>query len=406
MASQVEAIKWVPGTPFLVDGFRFQHPACRAFFLTHMHSDHTTGLSRSFSAGPIYCSPITARLLRCDMGIRPDLIRILPLDLPTTICGVEVVPIDANHCPGAVMFLFRVPPPPGSKKQAPTTILHTGDVRWQAGMAQHAALTGRQVDVLMLDTTYSQRKWTFPPQEEVVELMVQAMAREAAAGPPGAVLFVVGSYHIGKERAYLGAGAALGWRVHCSPAKRRLLHMLGLPAAWLALLTDVAEEAQIHVLGMGEQLHPQALADRIAGTRWQRAVAIRPTGWSWRPKGGLDVRTEGCVTVLGIPYSEHSSYTELRECVRALRPRRLIPTVDAADAAASRAVVDRFADLMDLSADRSRLDCYLRRQPQQAPVGEEQAAAAEGGAEAGAEVAEAVGGAGGGQPAKIGRAHV
>lgn len=69
--------------------------------------------------------------------------------------------------------------------QAPTTILHTGDVRWQAGMAQHAALTGRQVDVLMLDTTYSQRKWTFPPQEEVVELMVQAMAREAAAGPPG-----------------------------------------------------------------------------------------------------------------------------------------------------------------------------------------------------------------------------
>lgn len=51
MASQVEAIKWVPGTPFLVDGFRFQHPACRAFFLTHMHSDHTTGLSRSFSAG-------------------------------------------------------------------------------------------------------------------------------------------------------------------------------------------------------------------------------------------------------------------------------------------------------------------------------------------------------------------
>ena len=80
-----------------------------------------------------------------------------------------------------------------------------------------------------------------------------------------------------------------------------------------------------------------------------------------------------------------------RECVRALRPRRLIPTVDAADAAASRAVVDRFADLMDLSADRSRLDCYLRRQPQQAPVGEEQAAAAEGGAEAGS------GGGGGGR---------
>lgn len=38
MASQVECIKWVPGTRFLVDGFRFQHPDCKAYFLTHAHS--------------------------------------------------------------------------------------------------------------------------------------------------------------------------------------------------------------------------------------------------------------------------------------------------------------------------------------------------------------------------------
>lgn len=47
--------------------------------------------------------------------------------------------------------------------------------------------------------------------------------------------------------------------------------------------------------------------------------------------------------------------------MRSLRPRRIIPTVNAGDAARSRAIVDRFADLMDLSADRSRLDCYLQR---------------------------------------------
>ena len=51
MATQVESIKWVPGTRFLVDGFRFQHPACRAYFLTHAHSDHTTGLTSGFCAG-------------------------------------------------------------------------------------------------------------------------------------------------------------------------------------------------------------------------------------------------------------------------------------------------------------------------------------------------------------------
>jgi hypothetical protein len=129
---------------------------------------------------------------------------------------------------------------------------------------------------------------------------------------------------------------------------------------------------QMHVLGMGEQLHPQALADRIAGTRWQRVVAVKPTGtdaggegrgwrhywqaghagckacespgrprpdlglarctrvdasglrraltrccgrragWTWRASGKLDVRVEGCVTLVGVPYSEHSSFQELR----------------------------------------------------------------------------------------------
>lgn len=67
--------------------------------------------------------------------------------------------------------------------------------------------------------------------------------------PRAATLFVVGSYHIGKERAYLGAAHQLGWRVHCGPAKRRLLRLLGLPQEWLALLTDSAEEAQVGTAG-------------------------------------------------------------------------------------------------------------------------------------------------------------
>ena len=64
---------------------------------------------------------------------------------------------------------------------------------------------------------------------------------------------------------------------------------------------------------MGDQLAEPALAERIAGTAWRRVVAIRPTGWSFRPKGGTEVvRGQGAVTLLGIPYSEHSSFEELR----------------------------------------------------------------------------------------------
>lgn len=43
MAEQVESIKWVPNSDFLVDGFRFQSPRCSSHFLTHYHGDHTCG---------------------------------------------------------------------------------------------------------------------------------------------------------------------------------------------------------------------------------------------------------------------------------------------------------------------------------------------------------------------------
>ena len=57
----------------------------------------------------------------------------------------------------------------------------------------------------------------------------------------------------------------------------------------------------------------------------------------------MDVRQEGNVKVYGIPYSEHSSFTELRDCVAALRPSKLVPTVNATNHAAAETIISRFA---------------------------------------------------------------
>ena len=56
-------------------------------------------------------------------------------------------------------------------------------------------------------------------QDEAVATIVDTMRKELAARPR--TLFVVGSYRIGKERAYLGAARALGWRVFCNADKRK-----------------------------------------------------------------------------------------------------------------------------------------------------------------------------------------
>lgn len=73
------------------------------------------GLTTSFSSGTIYCSAVTANLLVKDMHINPSCIQPLPLNTPLLVDGINVTLIDANHCPGAVLFLFKTPPPPGSE---------------------------------------------------------------------------------------------------------------------------------------------------------------------------------------------------------------------------------------------------------------------------------------------------
>jgi Cft2 family RNA processing exonuclease len=132
MAAQLEQVKWVPGTRFLVDGFRFPSPECKHYFLTHAHADHTTGLNKSFSAGTIYCTPVTARLIIEESSIPSAKIHAVNLDESIWVEGVRITALCANHCPGACMFLFQVPtedeacPLEGRKF---VSILHTGDFR-------------------------------------------------------------------------------------------------------------------------------------------------------------------------------------------------------------------------------------------------------------------------------------
>lgn len=66
-------------------------------------SDHTTGLYKSFSAGTIYTSRGTAKLIVELMGVNQERVVALEMDKPHMVAGFELTLIDANHCPGAVM---------------------------------------------------------------------------------------------------------------------------------------------------------------------------------------------------------------------------------------------------------------------------------------------------------------
>ncbi|KAL0185954.1 hypothetical protein M9458_017624, partial [Cirrhinus mrigala] len=60
--------KVLPDTPIAVDCWQLRKcHHVRLFFLSHMHADHTSGLSSTWSHRPIYCSPLTAKLLQLKL---------------------------------------------------------------------------------------------------------------------------------------------------------------------------------------------------------------------------------------------------------------------------------------------------------------------------------------------------
>jgi len=65
--------------------------------------------------------------------------------------------VDANHCPGAVLLLLRLPD--GRR------IVHSGDMRYTPEMKGNRHLEAfRGADAVYLDTTYCSPKYTFPAQ--------------------------------------------------------------------------------------------------------------------------------------------------------------------------------------------------------------------------------------------------
>ena len=122
---------------------------CRAYFLTHFHSDHYGGLVKSWKAGFVYCSAITAALVVQRLGVSPSLVRVLPLDCICLVDGWEITTVRAHHCPGSVMFQFQ-------QLGSTTRYLHTGDMRYDPAMATDATLIScRQPHEIYLDTTYA-----------------------------------------------------------------------------------------------------------------------------------------------------------------------------------------------------------------------------------------------------------
>ncbi|XP_065848576.1 DNA ligase 6 isoform X2 [Euphorbia lathyris] len=355
--------KLIPNTRFLIDAFRFSTASSFTYFLTHFHSDHYTGLSPDWSQGIIFCSPITANFLIQVLKVASQFVFALPLRESAIIDGSEVTLVDANHCPGAVQFLFKVP---GKNPSTIRMYVHTGDFRYCRSMKEDAILSQFVgCDAVFLDTTYCNPKFVFPCQDESIDYIVGVIERIGGdfLGQAKSVLFLVATYVVGKERILLEIARRCRRKIHVDGRKMEVLRVLGHGDC--GVFTENGSESDVHVVGwnvLGETwpyFRPNfvKMKELMTERGYSRVVGFVPTGWTYEVKHNkFSVRSKESFEIHLVPYSEHSNYDELREYVKFLRPKRVIPTVGVdTDKLDNKHVIKmqkHFAGLVDEMANR------------------------------------------------------
>jgi len=105
--------KIVPGFSICVDAFRYGAiEGCKAYFLSHFHSDHYIGLTAGGTTAPYTAAKSRAVWSGSNWEQQTNGVVGLefeePYDIPGTD-GATVTMIPANHCPGSSLFLFQKP---------------------------------------------------------------------------------------------------------------------------------------------------------------------------------------------------------------------------------------------------------------------------------------------------------
>jgi DNA cross-link repair 1A protein len=310
------------------------------FFFSSLLYPHCR-MTKKWDAGVIYCSLPTANLVCQQIGVDRKYLHPLPMNTPVVVLTsqgkeVTVTLLDANHCPGAVMFFFEV----GKQRR----ILHVGDFRWNRTkmlLEPSAKLLlcneQKRIDELFLDTTYCDPKYVLPTQEEAIQATIEVAVKEVEASKSSRqrILMLFGAYTIGKERVYLSVAERLGLKVYVDKRRYKILSALEWPESQLKILTTRPEESVLWVVPLGHinmKKLPEYLSVKVGkfGRDFDRVVGFRPTGWSMTAKGGVGLvksSSRGKLTVHSVPYSEHSSFPELVDCIGCLRPKRIVPTV-------------------------------------------------------------------------------
>ncbi|PAN33256.1 hypothetical protein PAHAL_6G006200 [Panicum hallii] len=322
------------GLPFAVDSWTPASALKRHSFLTHAHRDHLAGIAATSAvsaSSPVYASRLTVLIA---IRIFPHLDRAAfveleagapPLRVPDPDGDFTVTAFDANHCPGAVMFLFEGPF---------GAVLHTGDCRLTADcLSALMPFLARRVDYLFLDCTFARCPLQFPTKEDSIRQVINCIWKH----PNAPVVYLVCDM-LGQEDVLIEVSKAFGSRIYVdrdknSDCHQRLTHV----APEILAADDAASSTRFHVIPFPRLSERATEILALARTRQQpKPLIIRPSSQWYAyygpPDGSTErkpVLTEPMRDEFGVWHvclSMHSSREELEQALGILKPKWVIST--------------------------------------------------------------------------------
>ena len=246
----------------------------RAIVITHGHEDHIGGLShflQEFDV-PVYATRLTRGLIEVKLRQRHLLNRVtLHTYAPGDVINIGPFTVEPYH------VCHSIPDAVGLGITTPAgLIVHSGDFKfdhtpvdgWPTDYAKLGEFSGRGVQVLLSDSTYSDRPGT-TPSEAVLEDAFDQVMRQA----PGRVIVATFASLISRIQQVVDAAARHGRKIAITgrtmaenTKMARKLGYLDIPEGTLVTLGEIGglPARETAIMATGTQGEPTAVLSRLA----------------------------------------------------------------------------------------------------------------------------------------------
>ena len=267
-------------------------------FVSHAHADH---FARHDSA---LCSDVTAALVHTRFHLAESRIAAVSFHVPVVRDGFRLRLLPAGHITGSAMLHV-------TRLKDNASLLYTGDFKTRRGRTSEA-VNFLTADTLILETTFGLPAFEFPNAMEI-EAGILRFIQDAFADGETPVLL---GYSLGKAQEALALVTE-----HGIPA---LLHPT------VAAMTVACRAAGVETLpeplvfdGHAPPGHvviapPNAIRSKLLrGLKAKRTAML--TGWALQPGSKYRYRVDEV-----FPLSDHADHPGLLECVKRVRPKRIL----------------------------------------------------------------------------------